>query len=87
MRLKEKPSVFKIKRYLEEMELKSDLSLANIEDIYRNFKDQLKGSNLTAVTEYIKSISNYSQTEIQEILRTLLIKIIRNFYLHHLIKH
>lgn len=68
VRLKEKPVVFKIKRYLEEMELKSDLSLANIEDIYRNFKDQLKGSNLTAVTEYIKSISNYSQTEIQEIL-------------------
>lgn len=67
LKSKEKPIVFKVKRYLENMEL-NDLNLVNIEDIYRKFKSQLKGSNLTSVIEYIRSNSHYSESEIQEIL-------------------
>ncbi|MFQ9766263.1 MAG: DNA primase [Thomasclavelia ramosa] len=68
IKTKEKPAVFKVKRYMEELGLDNKLSIVNIEDIYRKFKNELKGSNLTAVTEYLESITEYTGSEINRIL-------------------
>lgn len=65
---KERPIIFKIKRYLERLDLTKDINLVNIEDIYQKFKTQIKGSNKIAVINYLQSISSYSHDEIKSIL-------------------